>query len=114
MDTAFLAVANHSYHFIFIIQQFVVKVNTTFRCSIYCLRGDKMYPRIRELREDSDFSQKEVAKLLNCSQQAYSNYELGTRDVPISVLAQLALIYKTSIDYIVGLSNNRDNTYSSE
>ena len=73
-----------------------------------------MYPRIRELREDSDFSQKEDAKLLNCSQQAYSNYELGTRDVPISVLAQLALIYKTSIDYIVGLSNNRDNTYSSE
>ena len=53
-----------------------------------------MYPRIRELREDSDFSQKEVAKLLNCSQQAYSNYELGTRDVPISVLEQLALIYK--------------------
>ena len=56
-----------------------------------------MYPRIRELREDSDFSQKEVAKLLNCSQQAYSNYELGTRDVPISVLKQLALIYETSI-----------------
>ena len=73
-----------------------------------------MYPRIRELREDSDFSQKEFAKLLNCSQQAYSNYELGTRDVPISVLKQLALIYKTSIDYIVGLSNNRDNTYFSE
>ena len=73
-----------------------------------------MYPRIRELREDSDFSQKEVAQLLNCSQQAYSNYELGTRDVPISVLKQLALIYKTSIDYIVGLSNNRDNTYFSE
>ena len=73
-----------------------------------------MYPRIRELREDSDFSQKEVAKLLNCSQQVYSNYELGTRDVPISVLKQLALIYKTSIDYIVGLSNNRDNTYFSE
>ena len=73
-----------------------------------------MYPRIRELREDSDFSQKEVAKLLNCSQQTYSNYELGTRDVPISVLKQLALIYKTSIDYIVGLSNNRDNTYFSE
>ena len=73
-----------------------------------------MYPRIRELREDSDFSHKEVAKLLNCSQQAYSNYELGTRDVPISVLKQLALIYETSIDYIVGLSNNRDNTYFSE
>ena len=66
-----------------------------------------MYQRIRDLREDSDYSQKEIAELLNCSQQAYSNYELGQRDIPVSVLQQLALLYKTSIDYLVGLTDER-------
>ena len=45
-----------------------------------------MYKRIRELREDADLTQKEVSKILHCSQQVYSNYELGQRDIPTAVL----------------------------
>ena len=48
-----------------------------------------MYSRIRDLREDHDFTQKQLAKELNCSQQVYSNYELGQRDIPTDVLKQI-------------------------
>ena len=50
-----------------------------------------MYKRIRELREDKDLLQKDLAKYLNCSQVAYSRYELGTRDIPTDILIKLAL-----------------------
>ena len=60
------------------------------------------YPRIRDLREDSDLYQKDLAKLLNCSQQTYSDYECGKVDIPTEVLIQLADYYHTSIDYILG------------
>ena len=53
-----------------------------------------MYPRIRELREDRDWTQKYVSSYLNCSQQVYSNYELGQRDVPTAVLIALSVLYK--------------------
>ena len=66
-----------------------------------------MYRRIRDLREDNDLSQKQVAKVLNCSQQAYSNYELGLRDIPTEVLISLARFYHTTTDYILGLSNDK-------
>ena len=66
-----------------------------------------MYPRIKFLREDSDLSQREVAAALRCSQQAYSNYELGLRDIPSEVLIQLARFYHTSTDYLLGLTDNR-------
>lgn len=49
-----------------------------------------MYPRIRDLREDRDLKQREVAEYLNCSQQVYSNYELGQRDVPSETLIRLS------------------------
>ena len=65
-----------------------------------------MYPRIRDLREDHDLRQKEVAAYLNCSQQVYSNYELGQRDIPTDVLIRLTEIYDVSADYILGLTNN--------
>lgn len=65
-----------------------------------------MYQRIRDLREDADLTQEQMAKLLNCSQQVYSNYELGQRDIPTSVLIELARIHKTTTDYILGLTNN--------
>jgi len=65
-----------------------------------------MYPRIRDLREDNDMKQKHVAKALNCSQQAYSNYELGQRDIPTQILIALSKFYNTSIDYILGNTNN--------
>lgn len=66
-----------------------------------------MYKRIRDLREDSDLTQKQMAAILNCSQQVYSNYELGQRDIPTAILIELAVFYKTSTDYILGLSNKR-------
>lgn len=65
-----------------------------------------MYPRIRDLREDKDLTQKQVAEMLNCSQQVYSNYELGQRDIPTDILIKLSAFYKVSTDYILGISNN--------
>ena len=68
----------------------------------------ELYPRVRALREDSDLSQKEVADYLRCSQQAYSNYELGLRDLSPEVLIKLAGFYHTSVDYLLGLTNVRE------
>ena len=65
-----------------------------------------MYQRIRDLREDRDLKQKHLAEILNCSQQVYSNYELGQRDIPTDILIQLADFYGVSVDYILGLTNN--------
>lgn len=64
--------------------------------------------RLRDLREDKDLSQKEIAKILNVSQVAYSYYELEKREIDINSLKKLALFYNTSIDYIVGLTNNKE------
>lgn len=65
-----------------------------------------MYQRLRDLREDHDLKQREVAELLRCSQQVYSNYELGQRDIPTDVLVRLSDFYKVSVDYLLGLTNN--------
>jgi len=65
-----------------------------------------VYSRLRDLREDHDLKQRELAKLLTCSQQVYSNYELGQRDIPTDVLIKLSLFYNVSIDYILGLTDN--------
>lgn len=64
-----------------------------------------MYKRIRDLREDKDLSQKEIAKILNMSQTGYLKYEVGTNDVPTKILIQLAKFYNTSVDYILGLTD---------
>lgn len=66
-----------------------------------------MYRRIRELREDRDLLQKDMAELLNCSQVAYSRYELGLRDIPTDVLITLAKFHNTSVDYILGLTDEK-------
>jgi len=63
-----------------------------------------MYQRIRDLREDRDLLQKDVAAYLKCTQVCYSNYETGKRDIPTEVLIQLAGLYHTSTDYILGLT----------
>lgn len=65
-----------------------------------------VYKRIRDLREDRDLTQKELAKALSCSQQVYSNYELGQRDIPTELLIRLARFYGTSIDYLLGESDD--------
>ena len=65
-----------------------------------------IYKRIRDLREDRDLTQKDLARILNCSQQVYSNYELGQRDIPTYVLIKLSSYYNVSVDYILGISDN--------
>lgn len=65
-----------------------------------------MYRRIRDIREDSDLTQKQMAKTLNCSQQVYSNYELGQRDIPTDILIRLSKFYDVSVDYLLGLTDN--------
>ena len=67
------------------------------------------FNRIKDLREDNDKYKKDIAKLLGISQQYYSEYEKGNRTIPIQHLITLAKYYKTSIDYLVGISDDKDN-----
>ena len=64
--------------------------------------------RLRDLREDADLTQTQVAKFLGMSQTGYSKYETGENDIPTQVLIKLAAFYKTSTDYILGISNRRE------
>lgn len=66
-----------------------------------------MYRNIRDLREDADLTQKQVAQMLHCSQQVYANYELGQRDIPTSILIALAKIHNTSVDYLLGITDEK-------
>ena len=63
--------------------------------------------RLKDLREDKDMYQKDIAKILGMSQTGYSQYETETNDIPTSILKKLALYYNTSIDYILGLTNEK-------
>ena len=65
-----------------------------------------MYPRLRDLRNDKQWTQAAVAKMLGMSQTGYSKYETGENDIPTAVLLQLADIYHTSTDYLLGRTNN--------
>ena len=67
-----------------------------------------MYRRIRDMREDNDLFQKDLAKYLLCSLVSYSHYELGKRDIPTDVLIRLAAFYHTSTDYLLGLTDVRE------
>lgn len=62
--------------------------------------------RIRDLREDNDLTQQQISKILLCDQSLYSKYERGERDIPIALLIKLADYYNTSIDYLVGRTDN--------
>ena len=64
-----------------------------------------MYQRLRDLREDHDLRQADIANYLRCTQVCYSNYEMGKRDVPTDVLCRLADYYGTSTDYLLGRTN---------
>ena len=63
-----------------------------------------MYKRIRELREDNDLTQLQVADYLNMSQTGYSKYETGENDIPTRVLMKLSILYNTSVDYLLELT----------
>lgn len=64
------------------------------------------YPRIKDLREDHDMTQKDISQYLDMKQSQYSRYERGIRDVPTDILIKLALLYNTTTDYILGISND--------
>ena len=64
-----------------------------------------MFQRLRDLREDRDLNQTAVAKMLGMSQTGYSKYETGENDIPTWVLIKLAQFYNTSVDYLLGLTN---------
>ena len=72
---------------------------------------DNYYPRINDLREDSDYSQYYVSEYLQMKQPQYSRYERGLRDIPSDVLIRLAKLYNTSTDYILGLTDNPKKHY---
>lgn len=74
---------------------------------MYNKNGGVMYRRIRDLREDMDKSQSEVASALSCTQQAYSNYELGLRDIPTDILIKMADYFDTSIDYLLNRTDKK-------
>ena len=67
---------------------------------------DMYYRRLKDLREDKDLVQKEVAAYLGIDQRVYSNYEIGKREIPTRFVVMLAKLYGTSTDYILNLTNN--------
>jgi len=66
-----------------------------------------LYPRIRALREDCDLNQTKMAAILGMSQTGYSKYETGENDLPTAILIQLARYHNTSVDYLLGLTDER-------
>lgn len=66
-----------------------------------------MYQKIRDLREDKDLTQTQIAKILNCSQRIYINYERGEVDIPTQVLIKLAEFHGTSVDFLLGLTDEK-------
>lgn len=66
-----------------------------------------MYKRIRDLREDHDLTQTDLAKILNCSQRSYSYYESGGHDIPTQTLIAIADYYDVSVDYILGRTDKK-------
>ena len=71
-----------------------------------------MKMRIRDMREDNDLTQQKIADILLCDQSLYSKYERGEREIPLSMLIKLAEFYDTSLDYLVGRTN--DPTFNSK
>ena len=64
-----------------------------------------IYPRIRDLREDRDLTQRAVAEYLHVAQRTYSSYENGSRSIPVQILVQLACYYHTSTDYLLAITD---------
>ncbi len=67
------------------------------------------YPRLKDLREDNDMVQKQVAAFLGIDQRVYSTYETGKREIPARYVVKLAELYNTSTDYILGVTNESKN-----
>ena len=67
-----------------------------------------MYPRLRDLREDHDLTQTQVAEVISMSQTGYSKYETGENDIPTRVLIKLAEYYHTSVDYLLNVTDRQE------
>ena len=91
-----------------IIYEKCIIVNMQISYDIEYAQGDAhMYQRIRDLREDHDLTQTEMAAYLSISQATYSRYESGTLDIPTDVLLRLVELYHTSVDYLLGRTNTK-------
>ena len=67
-----------------------------------------MYQRIRDMREDADLKQKDLAEYLKCTQVCYSCYENGRRNIPVEIVVKLADYYGVSVDYLLGRTDKRE------
>lgn len=67
---------------------------------------DNYYPRLKDMREDYDYTQEYIAKYLGMKQPQYSRYERGLRDIPTDILIKLAKLYDTTTDFLLGLTND--------
>lgn len=73
------------------------------------MRNDILkYPNIRDIREDKNLSQKDIALYLNVKQNTYSRYETNERDMPLEIIDKLASYYNTSVDYLMGRTDKRE------
>lgn len=73
---------------------------------LYNFFGDSMNLRIRDMCEDNDLTQKQISSIINCDQSLYSKYERGEREIPLSLIIKLADYYNTSVDYLIGRTDN--------
>lgn len=71
-----------------------------------------IYQRLRDLREDLDLKQADIAQVLNTTREQYSRWERGANEIPLHHMITLARFYKVSMDYIVGLTNNKKGTWT--
>lgn len=81
--------------------------NSEFGIRNYKKEEIKLYERIRNLREDRDLTQTDIAKYLGMSQTGYSKYETGENDIPTQILIKLADFYNTSVDYLLGRTDKQ-------
>lgn len=66
------------------------------------------FPRLKDCRDDADLTQTDIGNILGIDQRVYNNYETGKRLIPVNYLIELAVLYKTSLDYLVGLTNEKN------
>lgn len=91
----------------YILREYTLKADKEYSLMILFFRVSILKFRIRELREDNDLTQSNIADKLNIHQTTYSDYELGNLNIPAVVLNQLADFYNTSIDYLVGRTDEK-------
>lgn len=78
------------------------------------MQANRYYPRIRDCREDKDLRQKDIATIIQDTQQHYQQYESGKVEVPLHIMIILAKFYDVSLDYLAGLTNDRRKFWKTE